>query len=235
MNEQYIMAQIHDSILKGRFQTTCWQTDSGKKCQPGVSELIKQSLQRKMSAPLISSDALDRAMDDSLDKFISGEYNVPDLVTRAKYTSQAREMLKEKAGASASLNKGKFILASIAGEYHRHGMDIVSGLLKGIGFNTIELGLGVPGPEIVRCVKENKPDFLGISGSTFSTIPLIQDLTHQLVQTGCRDNVTLVLGGYLALTESPESLGVDYCCHNITETIDLLKDLANSTDYVVLN
>ena len=183
-----------------------------------------------MSAPLISSDALDRAMDDSLDKFISGEYNVPDLVTRAKYTAEARDMLEEKVGASESLNKGKFILASITGEYHRHGMDIVSGLLKGIGFNTIELGLGVPGPEIVRCVKDYRPEFLGISGSTFSTIPLIQDLTHQLVQAGCRENVTLVLGGYLALTESPESLGVDHCCHNLTETIDLLKGFAASAN-----
>jgi methanogenic corrinoid protein MtbC1 len=183
-----------------------------------------------MSPPLISFDALDKAMDDSLDKFISGEYNVPDLVTRAKYTSEARDMLKEKAGASESLNKGTFILASMEGEYHRHGMDIVSGLLKGIGFNTIELGLGVPVPEIVRCVKDNRPDYLGISGSTFSTIPLIQDLTNQLAQAGCRDNVTLILGGYLALTESPESLGVDHCCHNITETIDLLKNLANSAN-----
>jgi len=192
--------------------------------------LIKQSIQKKISVPLISSDALDRAMDDSFDKFLSGEYNVPDLVMRAKYTFEARDMLKEQAGASESLNKGKFILASIEGEYHRHGMDIVSSLLKGIGFNTIELGLGVPVAEIVRCVKDYRPDYLGISGSTFSTIPLIQDLTDQLVQADCRENVTLVLGGYLALTETPESLSVNHCCHNITETIDLLKDFAESAN-----
>jgi 5-methyltetrahydrofolate--homocysteine methyltransferase len=230
MNEQHIMGQIHDRIIKGRFETTCWQTESGQKCQPGVSDLIKQSIQKKMSVPLISSDALDRAMDDSFDKFIGGEYNVPDLVMRAKYTSEARDILTEQAGASESLNKGKFILASVEGEYHRHGMDIVSGLLKGIGFNTIELGLGVPVAEIVRCVKDYRPDYLGISGSTFSTIPLIQYLTDLLVQSDCRENITLILGGYLGLTESPESLGVDHCCHNIAETIDLLKNFAESAD-----
>jgi len=230
MNEQNLMGQIHDSILKGRFETTCWQTDSGQKCQPGVSELIKQSILKKMSVPLISSDALDKAMDDSFDKFLSGEYNVPDLVMRAKYTFEARDMLKEQAGASESLNKGKFMLASIEGEFHRHGKDIISSLLKGLGFNMIDLGLSVPVADIIRSVKDHRPDYLGISGSTFSTIPLIQDLTHQLVQAGCRNDMTLTLGGYLALTESPESLGVDHCCHNITETIDLLKDFADSAN-----
>jgi hypothetical protein len=96
MNEQHIMGQIHDSILKCRFETTCRQTESGQKCQPGVSELIKQSIQKKLSVPLISSDALDRAMDDSFDKFINGEYNVPDLVMRAKCTSEARDIQKNK-------------------------------------------------------------------------------------------------------------------------------------------
>lgn len=134
---------------------------------------------------------------------------------------------KEQTEASESLNKGKFIPASVEGEYHRHGMDIVSGLLKGIGFNTIELGLGVPVAEIARCIKDYSPDYLGISGSTFSTIPLIQNLTDLLVQADCRENVTLILGGYLALTESRESLGVDHCCPNITETIDLLKNFAD--------
>jgi len=224
------MGQIHDSILDGRFKTTCWQTESGQKCQPGVSELIKQSIQKKMSVPLISSDALDRAMDDSFDNFISGEYNVPDLVMRAKYTAEARDMLKEQVGASEALNKGKFILTSIEGEYHRHGMEIVSSLLRGLGFNTIDLGLGVPVADIVRCVKDHRPEYLGISGSTFSTIPLIQDLTDQLEQADCRENTTLILGGYLASTESPKSLGLDYCCHNISETIDLLKNFVDSAN-----
>jgi methanogenic corrinoid protein MtbC1 len=183
-----------------------------------------------MSAPLISSDALDKAMDDSLDKFISGEYNVPDLVMRAKYTSEARKMLNEQAGPSESINKGKFILASIKGEFHRHGKDVVSSLLRGLGFSMIDLGLDVPVAEIIRSVKEHRPEYLGISGSTFSTIPLIQDLADRLVQADCRDNVTLILGGYLALTESPVSLGVDHCCHNITETIDLLKGFAASAN-----
>ncbi len=230
MNEQHIMGQIHDRIINGRFKTTCWQTESGQKCQPGVSELIEQSIQNKMSIPLISSDALDRAMDDSLEKFISGAYNIPDLVMRAKYTAEARDMLAEHAGASESLNKGKFILVSIEGEYHRHGKDIVSSLLRGIGFNTIDLGLGVPVTDIVGSVKDHQPDYLGISSSTFSTIPLIQDLTDQLVEERCRENVTVIVGGYLALTESPESLGVDQCCHNITETIDLLKEFAGSAN-----
>jgi len=230
MNEEHIMVQIHDSILKGRFETTCRQTETGKKIKPGVSELIEQSIQKKMSIPMISSDALDRAMDDSLEKFISGEYNVPDLIMRAKYTYEAREKLKEQAGVSDSLSKGKFIMASIEGEYHRYGMDIVSSLLKGIGFNTIDLGMGVPVADIVRSVKDHRPDYLGISGSTFSTLPLIQELTDQLGQADCREDVTLILGGYLALTESPESLGVDQCCHNITETIDLLKEFAGSAN-----
>lgn len=183
-----------------------------------------------MSIPLISSDALDRAMDDSFEKFYSGEYNVPDLVMRAKYTSEARDMLKERAGASESLNKGKFILTSIQGEFHRHGKDIVSSLLRGLGFNMIDLGPGVPAADIVSSVKNHRPDYLGLSGSTFSTIPLIQDLNDRLVQAGCRSNITLILGGYLALTESPKSLGVDHCCPTITDTIDLLRDFADSAN-----
>ncbi|MEN8244609.1 MAG: cobalamin-dependent protein [Thermodesulfobacteriota bacterium] len=225
MHEQKIMGQISDSIIKGRAETFFGQPVSRKTGQAGVPELIRLSIQKKMPPPMVAKEAFDKAMDESVKKFEKGEYNVPELISRSKYTALSRGLLAKHTQSSDVLNKGKIILATVEGEHHRHGIDIVACLSRGFGLHTIDLGFSVPVDEIVRSVKYHEPEYLGISASILATIPTIKRLSSNLSKAGCRGDIKMIVGGYVAQAASPGAIGVDEGCHNMTKTIRLFKDI----------
>ena len=122
------------------------------------------------------------------------------------------------------------LLASVEGEYHRHGKDIISSLSKGIGFNTIDLGTDVPTEDILNAVDEHQPDYVGISASTRATIPELKEITDKINKDRALENTKIILGGFIAGDHEADALGADYLCPNLDQSIDLLVDLAHSSN-----
>jgi 5-methyltetrahydrofolate--homocysteine methyltransferase len=230
MNGQSIIGQISDNILQGRFNAQPQALETGANCMLGVSELISLSMEKNMPPSLISADALDKTMNDIINRFKNEEYAFIELIARANLTGNAREILADHVKDPGTLNKGKILLATVEGEYHRHGKDIVSALSRGIGLNTIDLGLGVPIDEIAGAVKKHDPDFLGISASMRSTVPKIEELNDRLNGVNCREDIKIILGGYLATDETANAIDVDFRCWNISQTLELLLYLAGSAN-----
>lgn len=179
-----------------------------------------------MPLPMVSTDVLDRAVHSAFRKFARGEFTMPDLVMHAENIGDARAVLVKHDSGMKALRKGKFLVATIEGECHRHGKDIVTSLLRGIGFQAIDLGSGVAVDGIVNAVKWHKPDYLGISASVLSTIPTIEKMRNRLKKAGCLKKTKLFIGGYAAMDESSKSIGAERYCKNISQTIGLLSALA---------
>jgi 5-methyltetrahydrofolate--homocysteine methyltransferase len=227
MDAQNIMRQISKNIVKGRFASNYQQVESGKKCQSGIPELMKLSMQKNISPALISADVLDKTMADSIKKFEEGEYNFPELAVRAKHIGDTRDILRGHMENSKSINKGKIVLATVEGENHGQGKEIVSILLKGCGFKIVDLGIDVSVDEIVRSVKYHEPVYLGISATVVSTFPKIERLIDKLSKKKSSENVSIIVGGIAARPEYAESIAADYRCSNMDQTIALLKELVN--------
>ncbi len=230
MNGQSIIGQISDNILQGRFNAQCQAPETVSNCMLGVSELISLSMEKNIPPPLISTDALDKTMDDIINRFENEEYTIIELVARANLTGNARKILADYVEDPDTLCKGKILLATVEGEYHRHGKDIVGALSRGIGFNTIDLGLEVPINEIADAVKKHDPDFLGISASMRSTIPELEKINDMLNQRNCREDIKVILGGYLAVDETANTIDVSFRCRNISQTLELLLHLTGLTN-----
>jgi 5-methyltetrahydrofolate--homocysteine methyltransferase len=235
MNDYHLLGKISDRIIKGKFDARIHQQDSKVKSQPGISELIRLSVQKNMPPPLISVDALDKAMYTSIKKYEEGQFLLPDLIATAKRTTKARRILAKYVGNDISLSKGKAVLATIHGQDHTNWREITAAFLKGLGFKTIDLGASVSVREIVQSVKNNTPDFLGITMPATSIIPEINAMSLRpsiseakrmidtLSEEGCRKNVKIMIGGYTTRIESAETIGADYCCNNMFQTIVLLN------------
>lgn len=240
MNDQSIMRQISNHIVKGGFDAHIYQQNSGSKSQPGFSDLIRLSLKKNVPAPLISSDVLDKAMYKSIKKYEEGQFLLPDLIARAKKTTKARSILAKHADEKLSLSKGKAVLATFYGEDHTHWRTITASILKGLGFKTIDLGAGVSSEEIVHSVKYERPNFLGVTMPSISVIPEInamssrppiseiKKMTDAISKKGYRKNTKVVIGGHAPEIESAEAIGADYCCNNVFQTIVLLNSIYNS-------
>ncbi|MBT8351655.1 MAG: cobalamin-dependent protein [Deltaproteobacteria bacterium] len=234
------MGKISDQIIKGKFDVRIHQQDSKIKSQPGISELIRLSVEKNMPPPLISVDALDKAMHKSIKKYEEGQFLLPDLIATANRTTKARSILSKYVGDDFSLSKGKAVLGTIYGQDHTNWRDITAAFLKGLGFKTIDLGASVSIKEIVQSVKNDTPDFLGITMPATSIIPEINAMSLRppisevkrmidtLSEEGCRKNVKIMIGGYVSGIESAEAIGADYCCNDMFQTIVLLNSFYNS-------
>ena len=228
MNEVSMTDQISENIASGRFESYCRQTESGFDCALGISELIKLSMEKEIPRSIISEGALDKAMDEAIKKFEKGDYTIPELAIRAKYTGEARDMLLEQADAAAVSSKGKLMLATVEGEYYHQGKDMIAILTRGIGFTTIDLGMGVPVEDILISVKKHAPDYLAISTSVKTATSTIREIHKRLADENCRGDITTIIDGHLATVESAKGIGADHCCRNMVQMLELLKELAVS-------
>ena len=223
MEKHNFVKQISDHLVKGGFEASYNRSKYGIQLRIGDSELIIQSMDKKIPQPLMCDDALDNAMKDSIRKFEDGEYMLPELAFRAKCTGDARDILRRQMGDSGAKGRSKIALVTGPGEEHVYGKKIVGHLLKGIGFKTIDLGNAVPVDEIVRSVKYHKPDYLGISISTASTIPEIEKIINRLLDNEAFEDLQIIIGGHAVGAGFTESFDVDYSCGDIYHTLELFK------------
>jgi 5-methyltetrahydrofolate--homocysteine methyltransferase len=242
MNDQNLMGQISNCLVKGRFEACGPQRDSGEKKQLGVPELIRLSMKKNVPPPLVAEKALDNAMEESIEKYVDGEFTLPDMIVRAKSTAKARHVLSEYASDSKSFTKGKAILATVGGEDYTHWQDFAEKILKGLGYRTIDLGSDASAQDVVRSVKKEGPDILGITPSSTSLIPefnavssisskaRIKKVIDNLSDKGCRDDVIILIGGNVPSIHSAADVGADYCCRNMLQTVELLRELTSSSD-----
>ena len=230
MNAQHIIGQISDQLFHSDFSDLCNAVDSGNPYAPEMPDLISLSLQNDVSPERITNEALDKPMHDIIHRFRNDDYEFMEMIARAKITGDVRDILADHVADTDALSKGTMMLATLEGEYHRQGKDIISSITRGIGFNTIDLGVGVAANDILIAVDEHQPDYLGISASTRTTIPELKEVVD-IIQAGeAADKTTVILGGFLANDSEADGIDADYRCANIHQTLDLLLGLANSSN-----
>jgi methanogenic corrinoid protein MtbC1 len=228
MNAQHIIGQISNKIFHSDVTDHGSSLSPENKYAPAIADLISRSLENDVSPELISNQALDKPMHDIVNRFRNDDYEFMEMIARAKITGDARGILADCAEEAEPLDKGTMLLATVEGEYHCHGKYIISSLSRGIGFNIIDLGTGVSAGEMLKAVDEHKPDYLGISASTRSTISNLKEIVDDIQAGHAAAKTTVILGGFLAAYSEADAIDADYRCSNIHQTLDLLLRLANS-------
>ena len=82
-------------------------------------------------------------------------------------------------------------------------------MLEGAGFQVVDLGIDVPTEDIVKAVKENKPQILGLSALLTNTMPAIKTAIDALKEAGLRDQVKVMIGGAPVTQEFADEVGSD--------------------------
>jgi 5-methyltetrahydrofolate--homocysteine methyltransferase len=244
MNEHVLVGQIANHIVKGKFETHLPPTMTSNKVPTGLSDLLQRSMEYKVPPPLVSTDALDKAMQDSIEKFKAGEFLLPDLIVRAVYTGKSRELLAEYASESDALSKGTAVLATINGKDYAYWNETVQVILKGLGYKIVNLGDELSANDILQALNDNIPDILWINAPStsipeFNAKPKanlkseIKKVTDTVSKTGLRDQVTIMMGGIDGTCNNlppVEELDADFFCGNVLKTVSYLKDLAYSAN-----
>ncbi|TET43792.1 MAG: cobalamin-binding protein, partial [Dehalococcoidia bacterium] len=99
--------------------------------------------------------------------------------------------------------------ATVKGDLHDIGKNIVSLLLKGAGYEVIDLGNDVPPETIVDVVREKNPDFLGLSALLTTTMRMMGETINRLAEAGLRDKVKVLVGGAAVSQDFADQVGAD--------------------------
>lgn len=224
-----IIELIKKNVIQGRVTQDDEGIDEGMVGQPGVTELIKEALASNVGVSDIINKGLTASMGVVGQKFENEEYYIPDMLASAEAVGAAMEILKPHLAKSGVKPKGKILIATVKGDLHDIGKNIVSILLRGAGYLVKDLGNDVESRDIVEAVRKEKPDFLGLSALLTSTMVNMEDTIKALKENGLRDKVKIIIGGAPVSKEYAESIGADGYGADGLHAVSVIEAL-NNTD-----
>jgi len=204
-----ILNLIRENVVQGRVTQDDEGMDEGMVGQPGVSELINQALAQGVLVEDIINKGLTKGMSIVGQKFEAKEYYIPDMLASAEAVGAAMEILEPHLAQSGIKSKGKIIVATVKGDLHDIGKNIVSILLRGAGYSVRDLGNDIDPQTIVDAVKKEDPQFLGLSALLTSTMTHMGETIQALTESGLRDKVKVIIGGAPVSEEFAQSIGAD--------------------------
>jgi len=217
-----IIAILKENVIQGRKTRDDEGIDEALSGTPGVLELTQSALENKIPPEVIITQALTAGMQVVGAKFSTKEYFIPDMLASAEAVGEAMAILKPLLEASNIETKGKFTIATVKGDIHDIGKNIVAILLKGAGYEVNDLGIDVSTEKIVEFVKKEKPDFLGLSALLTTTMLVMGEIIEALKQNGLRDKVKILIGGAAVSEEYAKEIGADAYCVDGFNAIQLL-------------
>ncbi len=225
-----ILALIKENVIQGRVTQDDEGFDEGVVGQPGVSELTKKALAQGIGLRDIINKGLTEGMDIVGQKFEAKEYYIPDMLASAEAVGAAMEILEPRLAESGIKSKGKIIVATVEGDLHDIGKNIVSILLRGAGYMVKDLGNDVSPQTIVAAVREEKPQFVGLSALLTSTMIHMKDTIQALTESGLRDKVKIIIGGAAVSEEFAQSIGADGYGADGFQAVRVVESLSSSKE-----
>ncbi|HCD09368.1 MAG TPA: homocysteine methyltransferase, partial [Thermoanaerobacter sp.] len=193
--------KIQEEDLKSKFYI---QILEGKKS--GVEDIVKNILEEEVQPLSIVDNIIIPALKEVGDRYEKGIYFLPQLLSSAEVVQSAFRIIKEKL-PKGSVSKGKIILATVEGDVHDIGKNIVKVLLENYGYDVIDLGKDVKGEVILEEVKRTGAPLVGLSALMTTTLFNMEKIIKLLK---ANTDVKIMVGGAVLTEEYAYKIGADY-------------------------
>ncbi len=185
-------------------------------------EIVERLLETTDSMEIINT-MLIPALDKVGAEFEIGKIFLPQLIQSAGVAQVAFEVIKKKLvnEDKAPISKGKIVLATVKGDIHDIGKNIVKVLLENYGYTVIDLGRDVDYQCVVDAVKEHNCKLVGLSALMTTTLKSMEN-TIKLIRENNLDCKVMV-GGAVLTPEYAKKIGADYYSKDAKESVDVAK------------
>ena len=168
------------------------------------------------------------ALDKAGAEFEQGKIFLPQLIMAAGAAQSAFEVIKEKMSKTGggTVNKGKVVLATVKGDIHDIGKNIVKVLLENYGFEVIDLGKDVPPETVLEAAVKHQVKLVGLSALMTTTLGAMEETVKLLHENNvpCK----IVVGGAVLTPEYAKKIGADFYARDAKETVDIAKKVYGS-------
>ena len=165
------------------------------------------------------------ALDEVGKKFETGVIFLPQLIRSAEAASAGFEAVKEKLTASGEghVEKGKIIVATVKGDIHDIGKNIVKVLLENYGYTVIDLGRDVAPQTIVDAAIRQDVPLVGLSALMTTTLGSMEETICLLRASG--HTCKIMVGGAVLTPEYAERIGADFYAKDAKRAVDIAKEV----------
>jgi len=186
---------IYQSVIEGDAQ--------------GVSEGVQGALEAGQDPGEILNQGMISAMAEVGRRFEAQEMFVPEMLIAARAMKAGMAILKPYLLEADIEPVGRVVLATVKGDLHDIGKNLVGMMLEGAGFEVVDLGVDVAPEGFVEAVQEHRPDFVGMSALLTTTMPSMGTTVEALEEAGLREQVKVMVGGAPVTQQFAEEIGAD--------------------------
>ena len=186
-------------------------------------EVTKAALAEGTAAESVLNDGLVAGMDVIGARFKKNEVYIPEVLIAARAMKSAMEILEPELAKAGVEPVGRFVVGTTQGDLHDIGKNLVAMMLKGAGFEVIDLGVDVSAEKFVEQAKEAGAHLIGISALLTTTMPGMEKIIQALKEAGVSAKV--MIGGAPVTQDYADKIGADGYAADAASAVDLAKSL----------
>ena len=190
-----------------------------------VSRLTNVALENGAEAGEILDQALLAGMNVISEKFKAREIFLPDVLLAARAMNAGMELLKPFLTQSEQAGIGKIVIGTVKGDLHDIGKNLVGIMLKGAGFEVIDLGKDVAPRLFVETAVKEQADVIGLSALLTTTMPVMKDVIALLREKNQTDRIKVIVGGAPASEDFAKEISAQAYAFDAASAVDRIKQL----------
>jgi 5-methyltetrahydrofolate--homocysteine methyltransferase len=200
---------LADAIIKGDQNTAV--------------EITKAALAEGTEAESVLNDGLIAGMDVIGERFKKNEVYIPEVLIAARAMKMAMEILEPELVKAGVKPRGKFLIGTVQGDLHDIGKNLVAMMMKGAGFEVIDLGVDAGPEKFVEQAKASGAQIVGMSALLTTTMPSIEKTLTALKEAGVPAKV--MIGGAPVTQGYADKIGADGYSPDAASAVDTAKSL----------
>jgi 5-methyltetrahydrofolate--homocysteine methyltransferase len=174
-----------------------------------IKRLVQACLDEGISPLEIIEEGISKGLSLVGEQFENGTYFLADLILAGEVVKEAMPILEARLEEGSAGQKGKVVLATVEGDIHEIGKNIVGMLLQVNGYDVIDLGVDVPAEKIMTAIKQTGARLVGLSALLSTMVGSIKDVVDSVKEAGLKDEVKIVIGGACTSEQLKEEMGAD--------------------------
>jgi 5-methyltetrahydrofolate--homocysteine methyltransferase len=161
----------------------------------GIETHILELVKNGVNPGDILQKGLIAAMEIIGPKFKSGEIFIPEVLLSSRAMKKGIAVLEPHMSDEQRKSRGKVLIGTVKGDLHDIGKNMVATMLRGVGFDILDLGIDVDFKIFIKKIREYRPDIVGLSALLTTTMPEMKKIIDELQGMGLRDQVKVMVGG----------------------------------------
>src|SRR4030042_7097872 len=196
-----------------------------------VKALVERALAQDLPVEKILNKGLIAGMNVIGERFKAMDIFIPEVLVSARTMNIGLEMIKPLLAEAKVKAKGKVVIGTVRGDLHDIGKNIVAMMLRGAGYEVIDLGADVPKEKFLKHVKKEGADVVAMSALLTTTMTSMREVIEELEKAKLRSSVKVIIGGAPISKAYADRIGADGYAPAAALAVDLLKRLPRKSTH----